>query len=47
VDARAEMLKQGLTKTIVKILSDGDTEVQRHASYVVIGLAPYCELIAL
>jgi hypothetical protein len=41
------MLKQGLTNTIVKILSDGNTEERQHALDFVACLYPYCELIAL
>jgi hypothetical protein len=46
-DARAEMLKQGLAKTIIKILSDDNTEEWQHASKLITCLAPYCELVAL
>jgi len=41
------MLKQGLANTIVKMLSDDNTEERQHASNLVTGLAPYCELVAL
>ena len=41
------MLKQGLTKTIVKILSDDNMEERQHVSYVVTGLVQHCELVAL
>jgi len=42
-----EMLKQGLAKTIVKMLSDDNAKEWQHASDLVTHLAPYCELVAL
>jgi hypothetical protein len=42
-----EMLKLGIPKTLVKMLSDNDTEKQQCASNVLTSLAMHGELIVL
>jgi hypothetical protein len=46
-DTRAEMLKQGLAETIVKMLADDNMEERQQAFDLVACLYPYCELVAL
>jgi hypothetical protein len=41
------MLKQGLTKTLVKMLSDDNTEERQRAFNMLISLAEHGELVLL